>query len=117
MLRFLRVVKEWKKAGSTKKGRPLINLPKKNLHVELPLGTQLPSFSNLIIVQQDTAVFSLLYFCRQLYMFRVLTTNIRSSYNCNSASGTGQPGLLPSDLQLNKREQVVVDPVDQCQKL
>jgi hypothetical protein len=29
--------------------------------------------SNLIIVQQDATVFSLLYFCRQLYMFRVLT--------------------------------------------
>ena len=28
-------------------------------------------------------LFSLLYFCRQLYMFRVLTPNIRSSYNCN----------------------------------
>jgi hypothetical protein len=26
---------------------------------------------------------SLLYFCRQLYMFRVLTPIIRSSYNCN----------------------------------
>ena len=26
---------------------------------------------NLIIVQQDAIVFSLLYFCRQLYMFRV----------------------------------------------
>jgi len=29
--------------------------------------------SNLIIAQQDATVFSLLYFCRQLYMFRVLT--------------------------------------------
>jgi len=28
-------------------------------------------------------LFSLLYFCRQLYMFRALTPNIRSSYNCN----------------------------------
>jgi len=28
---------------------------------------------NLITVQQDTTLFSLLYFCRQLYMFRVLT--------------------------------------------
>ena len=27
--------------------------------------------------------FSLLHFCRQLYMFRVLTPIIRSSYNCN----------------------------------
>ena len=28
-------------------------------------------------------LFSLLYFCRQLYMFRVLTPIIRSSYNCH----------------------------------
>ena len=28
-------------------------------------------------------LFSLSYFCRQLYMFRVLTPIIRSSYNCN----------------------------------
>ena len=28
-------------------------------------------------------LFSLLYFCRQLYTFRVLTPIIRSSYNCN----------------------------------
>jgi len=39
--------------------------------------------SNLITVQQDATAFSLLYFCRQLYMFRVLTPIIRSSYNCN----------------------------------
>jgi len=29
--------------------------------------------SNLVIVQQDATVIILLYFCRQLYMFRVLT--------------------------------------------
>ena len=28
-------------------------------------------------------LFSLLHFCRQLYMFRMLTPIIRSSYNCN----------------------------------
>ena len=39
--------------------------------------------SNLITVQQDATLFSLLYFCRQLYMFRVLTPIIRSSYNYN----------------------------------
>jgi len=38
---------------------------------------------DLVIVQQDATVFSLLYFCRQLCMFRVLTPIIRSSYNCN----------------------------------
>jgi len=39
--------------------------------------------SNLVIVEQDATIFSLLYFCRQFYMFRVLTPIIRSSYNCN----------------------------------
>jgi hypothetical protein len=39
--------------------------------------------SNLIIVQKDATLFSLLYFCTQLYIFRVLTPIIRSSYNCN----------------------------------
>ena len=36
--------------------------------------------SNLIIVQQDATVFSLLYSYRQLYMFRVLTllTTVRA---------------------------------------
>jgi len=36
--------------------------------------------SNLIIVQQDATVFSLLYFCMQLYMSRVLTPIVRSSW-------------------------------------
>jgi hypothetical protein len=39
--------------------------------------------TNLIIVQRNVTLFSLLYFCRQLYMFRVLKPIIRSSYNCN----------------------------------
>ena len=38
---------------------------------------------NLITVQKDATVFSSLHFCRQLYMFRVLTPIISSSYNCN----------------------------------
>ena len=36
-----------------------------------------------IIVPKDANVFSFLYFCSQLYMFRVLTPNIRSWYSCN----------------------------------
>jgi len=37
-----------------------------------------------IIVQQDATVYSLLYFCKLLYMFRVGTPPIiRSTYNCN----------------------------------
>jgi len=39
--------------------------------------------SNWITVEQDATVYSLLYFCRQLYMFRALTPIIGSSYNCN----------------------------------
>jgi hypothetical protein len=37
-----------------------------------------------IIVQQDATIYSLLYFCKLLYMFRVGTSLIiRSTYNCN----------------------------------
>ena len=37
-----------------------------------------------IIVQQDMTIYSLLYFCKLLYMFRVVTPPIiRSTYNCN----------------------------------
>ena len=37
-----------------------------------------------IIVQRDATVYSLLYFCKLLYMFRVATPPIiRSTYNCN----------------------------------
>jgi len=41
------------------------------------------ALKELITVQQDATVFSLLHFCRQLYMFRVLTPIIRSAYSCN----------------------------------
>ena len=37
-----------------------------------------------IIVQRDATMYSLLYFCKLLYMFRVVTPPIiRSTYNCN----------------------------------
>ena len=37
-----------------------------------------------IIVQQDATMYSLLYFCKLLYMFRVVTPPIiRSTYDCN----------------------------------
>jgi len=37
-----------------------------------------------IIVQQDATMYILLYFCKLLYMFRVVTPPImRSTYNCN----------------------------------
>ena len=41
------------------------------------------AIKGLITVQQDVTVFSLLHFCRQLYMFRVLAPTIRSWYSCN----------------------------------
>jgi len=40
--------------------------------------------STSIIVQQDSSVYSFLYFCKLLYMFRVVTPPIiRSTYKCN----------------------------------
>jgi len=37
-----------------------------------------------IIVQQDVTMYSLLYFSKLLYIFRVVTPSIiRSTYNCN----------------------------------
>jgi len=37
-----------------------------------------------IIIQQDATIYSLLYFCRLLYLFRlVIPPIIRSTYNCN----------------------------------
>jgi hypothetical protein len=70
-----------------------------------------------IIVQKDATICSLLYFCKLLYMFRVVTPPIvRSTYNCNYSiwhwSNFGQcsawsqlrwevwtlPSLLPSTI-------------------
>ena len=40
--------------------------------------------STSIIVQQDATIYSLLYSCNQLYMFRLVTPPIiRSMHNCN----------------------------------
>jgi len=70
--------------------------------------------SNLIAFQQDATVFSLLYLCRQLYIFRVLTINIRRSYNCNYSYWHWSAGSITI---LCRGQRVAVDPVDQCQKL
>jgi hypothetical protein len=44
-----------------------------------------------IIVQQVATTYSLLYFFKLLYMFRVVTPPIiRSTYKCITASGTDQ---------------------------
>jgi hypothetical protein len=46
--------------------------------------TKHSSCSMSIIVQQDATMYSLLYFCKLLYMFRVVTPPIiRNTYNCN----------------------------------
>jgi len=55
----------------------------RNLKIEFYIHGSVHRESNTINIRQDTTVFSLLYFCRQLYMFRALTPIIRSSYNCN----------------------------------
>ena len=67
-------------------------------------------------------LFSLLHLCRQLYVFRVLTPIIRSSYNCNysfwywlTGSTTIRSRCWVGTAQ--QRERMVVDPVNQYQKL
>jgi len=78
---------------------------------------------NLITVQQNAAVFSLLHFCGQLYMFRVLPSS-GAGTAVITACGTGQPDLLPSAvdvelelIQLNNDSGWLVDPINQYQKL
>jgi hypothetical protein len=45
---------------------------------------QKPNKPVTIIFQHDATIYSLLYFCKLLYMFRVLIPPIiRSIYNCN----------------------------------
>jgi len=76
--------------------------------------------SNLMI-QQDATVFNLLYFCRQLYIFRVLTPTIRSWYSCNysfwhwstgstTVRSSGWVGTVPDGVMT-----VVRAPDDGCQ--
>ena len=69
-------------------------------------------------------LFSLLYFCRQLYMFRALTPIIRSSYNCNysfwywlTGSTTIRSLCWVESVPTQQRERMVVDLVNQYQKL
>ena len=55
-----------------------------------------------IIVQRDATRYSLLYFCKLLYMFRVLLPPIIRSTQTTvtTAFGTGRPYLLPSAVML-----------------
>ena len=78
---------------------------------------------------------SLLHFCRQLYMFQVLIPFIRSLYNCNysfwywltqsttiqSCCSVGTDSCVSynthESFPTQQREWMVVDPVNQYQKL
>jgi len=56
-----------------------------------------------IVVQQDATIYSLLYSCKLLYMFRVVAPLIiRSTYNCNYSIGHWSNCLcyLPLKLKL-----------------
>ena len=60
-----------------------IRITKIGIHSQCVAPFWFQDLMRFVVVQQGAAAFSLLYFCRQLYMFRVLTSTIRSSYNCN----------------------------------
>ena len=52
--------------------------------VEFDMGNDVKTTCTSIIVQLDATIYSLLYFCKLLYMFRMVTPPIiRSTYNCN----------------------------------
>ena len=68
-----------------------INILRSKFHIHGSVHRE----SNLVTVQQDANVFSLLYFCRQLYMFRVFSESVPTQ----------------------QRERMVADPVNQYQKL
>ena len=52
--------------------------------LEFNFHGSVPRESMSIIVQQDATMYNLLYFCKLLYVFRVVTPPIiRSTYNCN----------------------------------
>ena len=63
---------------------------------------------NLIIVQQDATVFSSLHFCRQLYMFRVLTPIIRSWYSCNYRKKERKKGRKNERKRERKKERLEI---------
>jgi len=67
-------------------------------------------------------LFSLLHFCRQLYMFRVLTAIIRSWYSCNYSFWHWLTGSTTIRCRCwvgtaQQRQRMLVDPVNQYQKL
>ena len=87
------------------------------LHFILPSNTCYHKFNNC---QTKCNLFSSLYFCRQLYMFRMLTPIIRSLYNCNYSFWywlTGSTTIRSRWVPTQQREWMVVDPVNHYQKL
>ena len=70
--------------------------------------------SNLITIQQDANYY---YFCRQRYMFRVLTPIIRSSCNCNYSFWHWLTGSTTVRSRCwvgtQQRERMAVDPFNQ----
>jgi hypothetical protein len=79
------------------------------IHVSVLCG------SNWITIQQYATVFSLSHICRQLYMFRVLTPIIRSSYNCNYSFWHWPTGSATIRSRCWVPTQVVRAPDDGCQ--
>jgi len=65
--------------GSVHRESNLINVQQYETYIHGSVHRE----SNLIISQKDATVFSLLHFCMQLYMFRVLTPINRNWYSCN----------------------------------
>ena len=116
------------------KGTSYSNLSRGHLHpTDVFLSLLLPNKNRVFFFFQYTWVraswirfnncptrcdlFSLLYFCRQLYMFRVLTLIIRSLYNCNYSFWywlTGSTTIRSRCwVPTQQRERMVVDPVNQ----
>ena len=99
----------------------------KYLSVEFNVHRSLRRESMSIIVQQDATMYSLLYFCKLLYMFRVVTPPIiRRTYNYNYSiwhwSNFGKcsvwsqlkvrgmdPSLLPSAIAEGNRDGSLAD--------
>ena len=87
--------------------------------LSLTINTTIYSAFNNFPTRCD--LFSLLHFCRQLYMFRVLTPIIRSPYNCNCSFWywlTGSTTIRSRCwVPTQQRERTAVDPVNQYKKL
>jgi len=71
-----------------------------------------PRESMTIIVQRDATIYSLLYFCKLLYMFRVVTPPIiRSTYNRNYSIRHWSNRLCSLPLQRKVLQQKVEETV------